>query len=163
MLHCPVNHPRLVEVIDERQIELRAAGLRASQFTPVHQRSLDGRGPIDAHGELPAAQNHLWFPTLKFNVLPGHPNLSIGPLWPTSPDTCAGYLDYWFADSADEQWIEDLFALDAQIGQEDTALVEAAQRGTSSGMVDRGWVLGGAETLIAHFQDYLRDRLSLDL
>ncbi|MBV9165852.1 MAG: hypothetical protein JO342_06835, partial [Solirubrobacterales bacterium] len=45
---------------------------------------------------------------------------------------------------------------------EDTALVEAAQRGTSSGMVDRGWVLGGAEMLIGHFQDYVRDRLGLD-
>ncbi len=161
-MHCPVNHPRLVEVIDERQMELRAAGLRASQFTPVHPRSLDGRGPIDVQGEVHSAQNHLWFPTLKFNVLPGHPNLSIGPLWPTSPVTCAAYLDYWFAEAADESWIDDVFALDTQIGVEDTALVEAAQRGTSSGMVDRGWVLGGPETLIGHFQDYVRDRLSLD-
>jgi choline monooxygenase len=161
-IHCPVNHPRLVEVIDERQMELQAAGLRTSQFTPAHPRSLDGRGPIDVHGEVGSAQNHLWFPTLKFNVLPGHPNLSIGPLWPTSSVACAAYLDYWFADSADQQWIDDVFELDAQIGAEDTALVEATQRGTSSGMVDRGWVLGGTEALIAHFQDYLRDRLSLD-
>jgi hypothetical protein len=29
-------------------------------------------------------------------------------------------------------------------------------------MIDRGWVLGGAETLIGHFQDYVRDRLGLD-
>lgn len=161
-IHCPVNHPGLVEVIDERQMELRAAGPRASQFTPVHPRSLDGRGPIDAHGEVGSAQNHLWFPTLKFNVLPGHGNLSIGPLWPTSPVTCAAYLDYWFADAADQRWIDDVFVLDEQIGREDTALVEAAQRGTSSGVIDRGWVLGGTEMLIAHFQDYLRERLGLD-
>ena len=161
-IHCPVNHPGLVEVIDERKMDLRAVGLRASQFTPVHPRSLDGRGPIDAHGEVGSAQNHLWYPTLKFNVLPGHPNLSIGPLWPTSPVTCAAYLDYWFADTADPEWIDDVFTLDTQIGLEDTALVEAAQRGTTSGMVDRGWVLGGTEMLIGHFQDYLRDRLALD-
>jgi phenylpropionate dioxygenase-like ring-hydroxylating dioxygenase large terminal subunit len=160
--HCSVNHPGLVEVIDERRLELRAAGLRTSQFAPVHPRSLDGRGPIDANGEVGSAQNHLWFPTLKFNVLPGHPNLSLGPLWPTSPVTCAGYLDYWFADTADQEWIEALFHLDTQIGEEDTALVEAAQRGSSAGMIERGWVLGGAETLIGHFQDYVRDRLGLD-
>jgi carnitine monooxygenase subunit len=160
--HCQVNHPRLVEVIDERRLELRAVGPRASQFAPVDPRSLDGRGPIDAHGEVRCAQNHLWFPTLKFNVLPGHPNLSIGPLWPTSPTTCAGYLDYWFADSADQNWIEQLFVLDTQVGAEDTALVEGAQRGTSVGMIDRGWVLGGAETLIGHFQDYVRERLGRD-
>jgi choline monooxygenase len=161
-IHCPVNHPSLLEVIDERQMELRAVGLRASQFTPVHPRALDGRGPIDARGEVGSAQYHLWFPTMKFNVLPGHPNLSIGPLWPTSPATCAAYFDYWFADTADQKWIDDVFVLDTQTGVEDTALVEAAQRGTSSGMVDRGWVLGGTEMLIGHFQDYIRERLGLD-
>jgi hypothetical protein len=29
-------------------------------------------------------------------------------------------------------------------------------------MIDRGWVLGGAEALIGHFQDYLRRELELD-
>jgi phenylpropionate dioxygenase-like ring-hydroxylating dioxygenase large terminal subunit len=160
--HCPVNHPGLVEVIDERRLELVADGLRTSQFAPIHPRSLDGRGPIDAHGSVGSAQNHLWFPTLKFNVLPGHPNLSIGPLWPTGPETCAGYLDYWFSDEADERWIAELFELDDQVGAEDTALVEAAQRGSSTGMIERGWVLGGAETLIGHFQDFVVSRLGLE-
>ena len=160
--HCQLNHPALVQVIDERRLELRAGGLRTSQFAPIDQRSLDGRGPIDARGGLPSAQFHLLFPSLKFNVLPGPANLSIGPLWPTSPVTCAGYLDYWFADGADQQWIDELFALDAEIGAEDTALVEAVQRGTSGGMIDRGWALGGTEPLISYFQDYVRERLGLD-
>ena len=55
-----------------------------------------------------------------------------------------------------------MFEFDNQVGAEDTALVEAAQRGTSAGVIDRGWVLGGTEMLIAHFQDYLRGRLELD-
>jgi choline monooxygenase len=160
--HCQVNHPGLVQVIDERRLELRASGLRSSQFYAVDPRSLDGRGPLDARGEVPSAQNHLWFPTLKFNVLPGHPNLSIGPLWPTGATTCAAYLDYWFAEDTPQAWIDDLFVLDTQVGAEDTALVEAAQRGTSAGMIERGWVLGGAETLIGHFQDYIRGRIGLD-
>ena len=29
-------------------------------------------------------------------------------------------------------------------------------------MIERGWVLGGAETLIGHFQDYVRERVGLD-
>jgi hypothetical protein len=93
-------------------------------------------------------------------VLPGHPNLSIGPLWPTGPETCEGYLDYRFGETADAAWIDELFVLDTQIGAEDTALVEAAQRGTSSGMIELGWVLGGAESLIGYFQDYIRERLA---
>jgi hypothetical protein len=109
------------------------------------------------------SQFHLWFPNMKFNVFPGRANLSIGPVWPTSPVTCAGYLDYWFGDSADQEWIDDLFELDNQVGAEDTALVEAAQRGSSAGIIERGWVLGGAETLIGHFQDYVRERLGLDM
>lgn len=160
--HCPVSHPGLVEVIDERRLELQAAGLRTSQFAPAHPRSLESGGLIDGRGELAASQFHLWFPNLKLNVLPGRPNLSIGPVWPTGPVTCAGYLDYWFTDTVDQEWIDALFALDDQIGAEDTALVEAAQRGSSAGMIERGWVLGGAETLIGHFQDYVRDRLGLD-
>ena len=160
--HCPTNHPGLVEVIDERQLRLEATGVRSSQFAPVHPRSAGGDGTFDPDGEVGSAQYHLWFPTLKFNVLPGHPNLSIGPLWPTGPDSCAGYLDYWFGESADPQWIEDLFTLDSQTGVEDTSLVQAAQRGSSAGMIERGWVMGGAETLIGQFQDYVRDRLGLD-
>lgn len=54
--HCQVTHPRLVEVIDERRLELRAVGLRTSQFAPVDHRSLEGRGPIDARGAVPSAQ-----------------------------------------------------------------------------------------------------------
>jgi choline monooxygenase len=160
--HCPVNHQTYVQLIDERRLQLQASGSRATQLAPVDSRSLDGRGPIDAHGELHWSQFHLWFPNLKFNVVPGHPNLSIGPLWPTSPVTCSGYLDYWFADSADRAWIDDLFVLDDQVGAEDTALVEAAQRGSTAGVIERGWVLGGAEDLIGHFQDYVRERLGLD-
>lgn len=157
--HCPVNHPSLVDVLDERRLQLRAKGLRTSQFAPVHPRSLDGRGPIDARGEVGEAQNHLWFPSLKFNVLPGHPNLSIGPLWPTGPETCAGYLDYFFGEGVDQRWIDDVFAFDTQVGAEDTALVQAAQRGTAAGVIDHGWVLGSTEVLVGHFQDYVRERL----
>ena len=144
--------------------ELRAQGLRTSQFAPIHPRSLEGRGPIDARGEVGEAQNHLWFPNVASSTCsPATRTCRLGPLWPTGPETCAGYLDYWFGGQVDAgAGSTQLFVFDEQVGAEDTALVEAAQRGTSAGLIDRGWVLGATETLIGHFQDYLRERLELD-
>jgi choline monooxygenase len=151
--HCRLNHPGLVAVIDDRRLELETRGLRASQFNPAHP-------DFDVRGGLPNGQFHLLFPSLKVNVEPGPPNLSIGPVWPVAPDRCAGYLDYFFAPDADEQWIAEFLAFDDQVGAEDTALVEAAQQGAASGLVPDGRLLGHDEQLIAHFQAYVRDALS---
>jgi choline monooxygenase len=157
--HCAVNHPGLVEVIDERALALEASGLRASMWAPAHGQALAGAASLDANGPLREGQNHLLLPAVKFNVLPGHPNLSIGPLWPTAPDRCQGFLDYFFGDGVNEQWIADLFALDELVGQEDTALVEDVQRGTSTGLIAHGRLLGGSEALVAHFQTFVRERV----
>jgi hypothetical protein len=46
-----------------------------------------------------------------------------------------------------------------QVGAEDTALLEAAQAGTGSGLVAAGRLLAHDEQLIAHFQVYVRDKL----
>ena len=56
------------------------------------------------------------------------------------------YLDYFFAPDVDEDWREEFFAFDDQVGREDRALVESVQRGMSSGMLDHGRLLldGGA-------------------
>jgi choline monooxygenase len=157
--HCQLNHPGLVEVIDERRMVLDAAGLRASQFVPAHPRALAGEAPYDLSGGRPDGQFHLLFPALKLNVLPGPANLSIGPVWPVGADRCRGFLDYWFAPGADEAWIADLLAMDDLVGAEDTALVEGAQTGTASGLVAEGRLLGEPERLIAYFQAYVRERL----
>ena len=88
--HCRLNHPGLVAVIDDRRLTMEAAGLRASQFNPAHP-------DFDVAGGVPQGQFHLLFPSLKVNVEPGPPNLSIGPVWPVAPDRCRGFLDYFFA------------------------------------------------------------------
>jgi phenylpropionate dioxygenase-like ring-hydroxylating dioxygenase large terminal subunit len=151
--HCRLNHPGLVAVIDDRRLRMDAAGLRASQFNPAHP-------DFDVAGGLPHGQFHLLFPSLKFNVEPGPPNLSIGPVWPVAPDRCRGFLDYFFAPDAPEEWIADFLAFDDQVGAEDTALVEGAQAGAGSGLVEHGYLLEPEEQLIAHFQDYVRERLT---
>ena len=151
--HCRLNHPGLVSVIDDRRLTLEARGLRASQFNPAHP-------DFDVAGGLDNGQFHLLFPSLKFNVEPGPPNLSIGPVWPVAPDRCRGFLDYFFAPGASEDWIAEFLAFDDQVGAEDTALVEAAQAGAGSGLVDGGYLLAHDEQLIAHFQAWVRERLS---
>jgi choline monooxygenase len=150
--HCRLNHPGLVSVIDDRRLELEARGLRASQFNPAHP-------DFDVRGGLPGGQFHLLFPSMKLNVEPGPPNLSIGPVWPVAPDRCAGYLDYFFAPDVSEDWVAEFLAFDDQVGAEDTALVEAAHAGASSGLVADGRLLGHDEQLIAHFQAYVRAAL----
>jgi carnitine monooxygenase subunit len=151
--HCKLNHPGLVQMIDDRRLELATAGLRASQFNPAHP-------DFDVGGGNPRAQFHLLFPSLKLNVEPGRPNLSIGPVWPVAPDRCRGFLDYWFAPGEDEGWIADFLAFDDQVGAEDTALVEGVQAGAGSGLVDAGVLVEHDEQLIAHFQSYVRAALA---
>jgi nitrite reductase/ring-hydroxylating ferredoxin subunit len=158
--HCAVNHPSLVEVIDERSLRLESTGLRVSQLAPAHRRVAEGTAPFDARGPLDSARYHLLLPATKLNSLPGHPNLSIGPLWPTAPDRCEGFLDYFFGPGADDAWIEDLFAIDEVVGNEDTALIEAAQAGSANGILEHGRLLAGSDDLVAYFQQYVRTRLA---
>jgi choline monooxygenase len=158
--HCQLNHPDLVTVIDDRALRWETAGLRASQFNPAEADALAGKAAISIPGGEPSAQFHLLFPSLKFNVMPGPPNLSIGPIWPVAPDRCRGYLDYWFAPDIDPAWIDEIYELDTRVGQEDTGLVEAVQAGAASGLVEDGRLLSRDEQLIAYFQDYVRERLA---
>jgi choline monooxygenase len=155
--HCQLNHPDLVRVIDEEAQRQEVAGLRLSQVPPVVPS--DAGTPYDLSDGVPTAQYHILFPSLKFNVNPGRPNLSIGPVWPVAPDRSAAWLDYFFAEGTDPAWIEDLMAFDTQIGVEDVGLVEAVQQGAGSGAVSHGRLLARTEVLIGAFQDLVRERV----
>jgi phenylpropionate dioxygenase-like ring-hydroxylating dioxygenase large terminal subunit len=96
----------------------------------------------------------------KIAVMPGPPNLSIGPLWPVSPARTEGFLDYFFAPDADPGWIEEFLARDDQVGAEDVVLVESVQRGIASGALAAGELLLPAESLIAAFQRWVSDALA---
>jgi choline monooxygenase len=157
--HCQLNHPDFVKVIDERGQRIERSGLRLSQFPPVHPDAHTGGAPYDVSGSLPTAQYHVLFPAMKFNVNPGRPNLSIGPMWPLATDRTAAWLDYFFAEGTDEVWIEQMLMFDEQVGAEDAALVEAVQRGAASGALEHGHLLTRTEALIGAFQDTVRARL----
>jgi phenylpropionate dioxygenase-like ring-hydroxylating dioxygenase large terminal subunit len=158
--HCQLNHPGFVKLIDERAQRIEVAGLRLSQFPPVHPDAHTDTAPYDVTGSVPTAQYHVLFPATKFNVNPGRPNLSIGPLWPLATDHTAAWLDYFFAEDTDEAWIEEMLAFDDQVGSEDVGLVEAVQRGVASGALASGRLLTKPEALIGAFQDIVRARLA---
>ena len=114
----------------------------------------------DPGGEVGRGQFHLLFPNVKLNVMPGRPNLSIGPIHPEGPDRSTVYLDYFFGEDVDDRWIEELLAFDNQVGVEDQSLVESVHRGMRSGAVDRGRLLLSSEGLIHEFQRYVLERLA---
>ena len=146
--HCPVAHPgfsRLVDVSPDAY-RLEEDGLLLSQFGPA--RATGGVGGF-----------HFLWPNLTINVWPGQPNLSIGPVLPVEPGRTARFLDYFFAPDADEKWIGELLELDAQVGGEDRTLVEAVQRGVSSGLIEHGRLLPESERLVARFQELVAGSL----
>jgi phenylpropionate dioxygenase-like ring-hydroxylating dioxygenase large terminal subunit len=147
--HCAVAHPGFSAAVDVREdaYALRAHPTFASHF--ARARDGDGEG-----------QFHLVFPGLKVNVMPGPPNLSIGPVWPVSPGRTEGLLDYFFAPDADPEWVEQFLALDDQVGAEDVVLVESVQRGIASGALEAGELLLPSESLIAAFQRWVSDALA---
>jgi len=147
--HCPTAHPGFSAEVDVHpdRYKLEAHPTFSAQF--ARAKRTDERG-----------QFHLLYPNTSVNVFPGPPNLSIGPVLPNGTGRTERYLDYFFAPDADEQWIEEFFAFDNQVGAEDAVLVESVHRGMASGMVDRGRLLLASEPLLAAFQGWVEKQLS---
>jgi choline monooxygenase len=156
--HCAVAHPGVTAAVDVSpdSYRLEAAGLTSSQLGPLRENG----DSFLAHGELPRSQFHFLWPNFGINVFPGRPNLSCGPILPVGPERTARYLDYFFAPDVDQAWIDELMALDDQIGREDTSLVEGVQRGVRSGALPEGHLLTESEQLVAHFQRLCSEALA---
>jgi Ring hydroxylating alpha subunit (catalytic domain) len=101
-------------------------------------------------------------PEHRHQRLPGPPNLSIGPIAPNGPNSTARYLDYFFAPDVEEDWRQEFFAFDNQVGREDTKLVESVHRGMASGVLEHGRLLLASEPLLAAFQRWVERRLTAD-
>jgi choline monooxygenase len=92
--------------------------------------------------------------------MPGRPNLSIGPIVPLAPERTYRLLDYFVAPHAGDDWVAEMLAFDDQVGAEDRALVERAQAGVRSGLIEEGRLLPESERLVAHFQALVVDALA---
>jgi carnitine monooxygenase subunit len=149
--HCAVAHPGFSAVVDVSPASylLETGRTRMSQFGAPRP---DPRGSYDPADEVERGQFHLLFPNTVLNVMPGRPNLSIGPIVPIASDRTSRFLDYLVAPDADDAWIEEMLAFDAQVGDEDTRLVERVQQGVATGLIDEGVLLPESERHVAHFQ-----------
>ena len=156
--HCAVAHPSLSQSIDVSfdAYRLEADGTLFTQRAPIR----DPHANYEAEGEVPSSLFHYLFPATVVNILPGRPNLSIGPINPVGPTRTARFLDYFFAPAEEQAWIDDVLSLDDQVGREDTVLVEGVQRGVGSGALADGRLLERSETLIAHFQGLVSGALA---
>ena len=157
--HCPVAHPGFSAVMDVSPDAylLEAHSWRMSQVSPPRR---DPRGSYDPTGEVERGQFHVLFPGTVINAMPGRPNLSIGPIVPLAPERTYRFLDYFVDPDADEAWIEEALAFDAQVGAEDRVLVERVQKGVRSGMLDEGRLMPESERLVAHFQSLVVEALA---
>ncbi|MFC5802932.1 aromatic ring-hydroxylating oxygenase subunit alpha [Streptomyces formicae] len=157
--HCPVAHPGFSDVVD---VSPDAYTLEVRPTFATHHgtvRATPRKTQYPVNGPVPAGQYHLLWPSLKANVHPGQPNLSLGPLHPTAPDRTTGYLDYFFGNDVDQDWITAMLAFDNQVGAQDTDLVESVHRGAASGAVERGRLLRNSEHTIEAFQRHVLNRL----
>ena len=152
--HCRIAHPGFSKAIDTSPDEylLETAPTYSTQYGPVRA---NWTGPFDPRGPVGRGQFHLLFPNTVINIMPGHPNLSIGPVVPTGPATTKRSLDYFFGPDIDPRWITEMLAFDNQVGAEDTVLVEAMQRGLSARPDRRGTLFMDSERLIAHFDEHI--------
>ncbi len=142
--HCPVAHKAFSALVDvdPDAYRLDTAGGLLSQYG-------ERRGGGDG------CQFHLAWPALKVIAYPGAANLSLGPVWPTGPESAGGFLDYFFGPDVPEETQRELIEFDDQVGREDRELVESVQRGIRSGLIDEGHLLLDSERLIAVFQERL--------
>jgi phenylpropionate dioxygenase-like ring-hydroxylating dioxygenase large terminal subunit len=143
--HCQVAHPAFSEVVDVSPGAYRLEP--HPTFASHHVRLRDGGGTD--------GQFHLIWPNVKVNVMPGAANISIGPLVPVEPGRTEGYLDYFFPEDADAEWIAGYLQLDDQVGAEDRELVESVQRGIRSRAFEHGRLMLPSEELIAEFQRWV--------
>ena len=157
--HCQVAHPGFSKVVDVSvdAYVLEASPTFSTQYGPVRET---WKGDFDPRGPIERGQFHFLWPNLTLNIMPGHPNLSIGPILPTGPERTARFLDYFVGPDVDQAWIDDMLEFDSQVGAEDTVLVERVQKGLRGGGLEHGRLMGESERLIAHFQGLLLDALA---
>ena len=135
--HCQVAHPGFSKVVDVSvdAYELVESRWFSSQYGPVRP---EPRGAFDPSGPIGRGQFHFLWPNLTINMMPGQPNLSIGPVLPAGAERTARFLDYFVGPDVEDEWVEEMLEFDGQVGAEDTVLVERVQKGLRGGGLEHG-------------------------
>ena len=157
--HCAVAHPAFADVMDTGPdaYRLQVRPSFAWQHGPVR---LQPRGAYPVADEVPAGQYFMIWPSIKVNINPGRPNMSIGPVYPAGPHRTEAFLDYLFGADVPNEWIDAMVAFDDQVGREDRVLVESVHHGMSGGGVARGRYMLNSELQLQAFAAWVADRLA---
>jgi phenylpropionate dioxygenase-like ring-hydroxylating dioxygenase large terminal subunit len=156
--HCQVAHPAFSKVVDVSvdAYVLDQSTTFSTQYGPVREA---WKGEFDPSGPVGRGQFHFLWPNITINIMPGRPNLSIGPVVPLAAERTGRFLDYFVGPDVDDAWIADLLEFDNQVGAEDRVLVERVQKGVRGGGIEHGRLLLESERLIAHFQNQVVEAL----
>ena len=154
--HCRIAHPDFSKTIDTSPDEYLLA--TAATYSTQHGPPRDD-GIIDTAGEVGRSQFHLLYPNTAINIMPGRPNLSIGPIIPVTPFRTDRFLDYFFGPHVPTDWVQAMVEFDDQVGREDVALVEDMQKGVAARPQREGTLFMDSEQLIHHFERYLAERV----
>lgn len=161
--HCRVAHPGFSSLIDVApgRYELQGIGRWASQRGAVLPESNE-RAPW-TRGSVTEGSFHYVFPNLMVNVVPGAPNLSIGPVIPLRTGATDRVLDFCLHADWSEEQVAAMRAWDDQVGLEDCLLVEGLQAGmtgsVAAGREDRSRLLPASEQLVSWFAGQVRASL----
>ena len=92
--HCQVAHPGFSKVVDVSvdAYLLEQSPTFSTQYGPVREA---WRGEFDPRGPVARGQFHFLWPNVTINIMPGQPNLSIGPVVPAGPERTSRFLDYF--------------------------------------------------------------------
>ena len=151
--HCPTAHAGFSALVDVRE---HAYELVAADGGVLVQRGAvrpDWTAPFDPHGEVERGLFVFVWPNLTVNIVPGRPNVSLGPVLPDGPQGTSRFLDYFFAADADAAWIDEVVAWDDQVGREDDALVRRVQSGVAASGLGAGTLLERSEQLVGRFDE----------
>ena len=150
--HCQVAHPAFSKVVDVSvdAYLLEQSATFSTQYGPVREV---WKGEFDPRGPVERGQFHFLWPNITINIMPGQPNLSIGPVVPLAAERTGRFLDYFVGSDVEDAWIADLLEFDNQVGAEDRVLVERVQKGVRSGAIEHGRLLLESERLLANFQN----------
>ena len=157
--HCQVAHPGFSKVVDVSvdAYVLEESRLFSTQYGPVREV---WKGEFDPRGPVERGQFHFLWPNITINIMPGQPNVSIGPVVPLAAERTGRFLDYFVGSDVEDAWIADLLEFDNQVGAEDKVLVERVQKGVRSGAIEHGRLLLESERLMANFQSQIVEALA---
>ena len=157
--HCQVAHPAFSKVVDVSvdAYVLEQSATFSTQYGPVREV---WKGEFDPRGPVERGQFHFLWPNITINIMPGQPNVSIGPVVPLAAERTGRFLDYFVGSDVEDAWIADLLEFDNQVGAEDKVLVERVQKGVRSGAIEHGRLLLESERLMANFQSQIVEALA---